>query len=788
MIEALNKKLVRDLWNIKGQILAILLVMASGVATFIMSFGVIDSLELSRDIYYDRYQFADVFAQLKRAPEGVRRQLGEIRGVSAVETRVVFGVTVQVADMEEPATGKLISLPDGRKPLLNNLYLRSGRLLLPDEGDAILCSEAFARAHDFILGDRVHMVINGHRRALKIVGIVLSPEYVYSLGPGAMFPDDKRFGVFWMSRRALEAAVDMDGAFNDVAIRLDRGARIEEVKREIDIILKPYGGLIAYARANQTSHWFVENELNQLQVMGVFAPVIFLGVAAFLINVVMTRQVATQREQIGMLKAVGYSNREISLHYLKMVLLIVVLGGITGIGAGIWLGAGLTGMYGQFFHFPILHFSFSIEIMIFAVLFCTLSAVAGTLIAIRQAASLPPAEAMRPESPARYRQTVLEKLGLEKYLSHLSRIVMRQVERRPVRTLLSTVGIGLSMAILVFSFFMEDSINYLMEVHFDLAQREDISLDFVEPRSISALEEIRLMPGVITVEPVRTVAAFLKSAHYSKRSAITGLRPDPDLHRILNQDLQAAPIPAEGIALSAKLAEVLHVRRGDMLTVEVLEDRRPVLKIRVADIVEEFIGLSAFMNMDRLNRKLNEGAVITGAALLVDPLWNGPLFQEIKEIPMIASMTILKKAREIFREIMAENILMMVAMNITFASLISFGVIYNTARIALSERGRELAMLRVLGLTKGEVAYILFGEMAVIVLMAIPLGLFLGYLMVAGMARSLDTELFRIPVIVESATYGLAAVIVILSSVLSFYLVWRQVESIDLVSAQKGVE
>ena len=519
-----------------------------------------------------------------------------------------------------------------------------------------------------------------------------------------------------------------------------------------------------------------------------FAPVIFLSVAAFLINVVMTRQVATQRVQIGMLKAVGYGNGEISRHYLKMVLLVVLVGSIVGIAAGVWLGVGMTNMYAEFFHFPVLKFSFSAEVMIFSVLFCTLAAVVGTLIAIRQAAKLPPAEAMRPESPLQFRRTLLERMGLEKYFSPLFRIVIRHVERRPVRALFSTLGVGLSMSILIFALFMEDSITYLMEVQFDMAQRQDLSLGFTTPREISALEEIRLMPGVLKVEPLRTVAVLLKSGHYAKRSSIMGLRPVPDLHRILDRDLNAAQVPVQGLALSSKLAEVLHVKKGDLVIAEVLEDRRPTLKIRVTEIVEEFIGLSAFMNIDQLNRHLNEGPMITGVSIMVDPLWNGPLYQKIKEIPAIASMTILSKAREIFRDIMGENLLKMVAINVVFASLISFGVIYNTPRISLSERGRELASLRVLGLTRGEVAYILFGEMTIIILMAIPVGLLIGYMMVLGMAQSMDTELFRIPAMVDKDTYGLSVIVVVLSSILSFYLVWRQVENIDLVSAQKGVE
>jgi putative ABC transport system permease protein len=403
MIGALNRKLLRECWYIKTQIVAIVLVMAAGISVFIIMFSVLDSLKLTQRTYYDHYQFADIFASLKRAPETVKYRIQDIPGVSLVETRVVSGATLQMENMLEPVSGKIISLPDGRDARLNKLYLRSGRFPYPYEMDAVLVNESFYQAHQLALGDRISMVMNGFKRQLQIVGVVLSPEYVYSIAPGALMPDDKRYGVFWMSRRALEAAVNMQGAFNDVSLKVGRNANRDNVMHELDRMLKPYGGLIAYERKDQLSNFFVENELKQLRVFGMMAPMIFLAVAAFLVNVVMSRQVATQREQIGMLKAVGYSDREISLLYLKMVLFISVLGAITGIVLGTWMGTGMIEMYAEFFHFPILKYSFSYEVMIISVFICSASAVLGTLHAVRQAAILPPAEAMRPASPARYR-------------------------------------------------------------------------------------------------------------------------------------------------------------------------------------------------------------------------------------------------------------------------------------------------------------------------------------------------------------------------------------------------
>jgi putative ABC transport system permease protein len=788
MLGALNHKLLRDIWNIKGQLSAIILVMAAGIAVYIITFGVLDSLKLTRDTYYDRYQFADVFSALKRAPESVKDRIAEIPGVSVVESRVIFGITLQMENMSEPATGKLISLPDGRKPLLNNLYLRSGRMLYPNEDNAILVDESFFLAHQLSLGDKISVISNGHSLKLKIVGVVLSPEYVYSIAPGAIMPDPKRFGVFWMSRRSLEATVNMKGAFNDISIKTDRNANISLIEERLDQILKPYGGLISFARDEQISNFFVSNELKQLNSMGMIAPLIFLSVAAFLINVVMSRQVATQREQIGMLKAVGYSDKEISLHYLKMVLVITGLGAVIGLSLGAWMGAGMTKMYTEFFHFPILKYSFSIEVMIFSVFFCTLAAVIGTLYAIQRAARLPPAEAMRAESPTEFKKSLLERLGVHSKLSFLSRIILRQLERRPLRALCSTLGMSLSLSILIFSFFMEDSMTYLMDVQYNQTQREDINFSFIEPRPYRALEEISALPGVLTVEPIRSVSALLKFNHYSKRSSITGLLSAPDLRRVIDDQLNAVPLPAKGIVISQNLADILKISVGDILEAEVLVEKRPTLQIPVVAITHQFIGSGAYININELSRLLDESPKVSAASISIDPNSSRALFKKLKEIPAIIGLNIVSVLRHIFEDVMAENLLKMVSTNIMFASFISFGVIYNTSRIALSERGRELASLRVLGLTRREVAYILFGELSIITIISIPLGMLIGYYLAFSMTSSMESELFRIPFIINNSTYGYSVLIVLFSTILSFSLVWWQVDKLDLVSAQKGVE
>lgn len=788
MFTVLNLKLIRDIKKIKGQVTAISLVMAAGIAVFIIMFGVLDSLKLTKETYYERYQFADIFASLKRAPELVKQRINEIPGVSMSETRVVFGVTLRMPGLDEPASGKIISLPDGHLERLNSLYLRSGRRLFANEDNGILVDERFYKAHQLELGDDISVIINGHLRQLKIVGVVLSPEYVYSIAPGALMPDSKRYGIFWMSRRTLEAAVNMKGAFNDIALKVSRSADTNKIQQQVDDILKPYGGLLSYTRDEQLSNFFVENELKQLQSMGIIAPIIFLSVAAFLVNVVMSRQIATEREQIGMLKAVGYHNIEILWHYLKMALLISILGILLGLLGGSWLASGMTKIYAEFFHFPILKYHFSASVMIFSVAYCFVAATSGALIAVRSVVKLPPAEAMRPAIPSEFKPSFLERAGLHKQLSFMSRMILRQLERRPIRAGFSVLGLALSLAILIFSFFMQDSMQHLINVQYDIVQREDMSVRFVDAKPYQSIEEIGALAGVLMVEPIRDVAAKLKFRHYQKKVSISGVLPESELRQIVNEQLMPEPLPLDGVIINRKLADILHLTVGDVVEAEILNEKRKVIQLVVNAIVPEYIGMNVFINLNKLNQALDEMPKINVVSIKLDPLYNATIYQKLKQNPAIVGINIVSVLRKIFKDIMAENLFKMVFINILFAGFICFGVVYNTARIALSERGRELASLRVLGLTRKEVAYLLFGELAGITLLSIPVGIFIGKKLVYGMATAMDSELFRIPAYIENNTFGYAVLIILISTMLSFYLVWRQVDAIDLVSAQKGAE
>ncbi|MDP6704967.1 MAG: FtsX-like permease family protein [Alphaproteobacteria bacterium] len=784
----LDRKLRRDLWRIKIQALAIALVIGAGVAVFVMAFGTLNSIEETRAAYYERARFADIFAFVKRAPEVLARRLARIPGVRRVESRIVHGVTLDVPGMAAPALGRLVSLPPRGRPLLNDVTLRQGRMPAVGRSLEAVVNEAFAEAHGFGPGEHVFAVMNGKRRRLTIVGIVLSPEYAYAIAPGDWIPDNKRYGVFWLPRETLAAAFDLDGAFNDITVSLEAGAIEAEVIETLDRLLEPYGGTGAYGRDEQQSNWYLNGEIKQLQGTSIVVPPIFLAVAAFLLNIVVSRLIQTEREAIGLLKAFGYTNTAVGSHYLKLVLAMTVLGVALGCLGGAWLGRGLTEIYTEYFRFPFLQYEPGLPVFAISVLVSIAAAVAGTIGAVLGAARLPPAVAMAPAPPPLYHRSAFEPAVLLRLLAQTSRMILRQTIRWPLRAALTTLGISLAVTILIGASYMIDAIEHLIEMQFHHAQRQDMTLALVEPRAGRAVHDVARLPGVLAVESFRAVPARLRFQHRDKRVAITGIAPSGDLNRLLDVSFRPVLPALEGLTLSTKLAEILGATTGDVVVVEVLEGRRPVRRLRVEALVEEYFGANAYMDLAALNRLMDEGPAISGAHLRTDPREQAALYADLKATPAVAGIGMLTEMLRNFREELAEHLLLMTFINTLFACSIAFGVVYNSTRIALSERARELATLRVLGFTRAEVAYVLLGQIALFTALAIPLGCVLGYGLAWLSSTAFDTELYRIPLIVLPATYGLAGLVVGVAALVSAVLVAWRVARLDLVRTLKTRE
>ncbi len=787
-MRALTRKLQRDVWRLRGQILAIGMVIASGIAVLVMSVGALEALRETADAYYERADFAEVFATLERAPSRLESRIAAIPGVQTVETRIVKGALLDVAGFEEPVMGRLVSIPERHEPKLNRPTIQSGRSVGPGSRSEVLLSEAFAEAHGLAPGDHLHAIVNGKRRRLEVVGTALSPEFVYAIGPGALMPDDERFGILWMSREDLAAAYDFEGAFNDVSLTLQRGVTSQSVIESLDRLLAPYGGTGAIDRSDQLSNFFLVNEIDQLANLAGILPVLFLGVAAFLTHVVLTRMIDVERPEIGLLKAFGYSNAGIAAHYLGLVVVIALVGVSLGSVLGAYFGRTVTGIYAELlFHFPFFLFRPSPGVFGLAAVVSLAAAFFGGLQGIRRATRLPPAEAMRAPVPLRYRH-----LGLidraEEPFDQPTRMIFRQLTRHPGRSAVTSLGIATAVALLVTSLQWGDAIEHLMRVYFEEAQHQDATLALVEAQGPEVIHELARLPAVLSAEPLRFVRARLRSGRRTKLQTVVGISDDARLSPIHDAGGRVLPTPLGGVSIGTKLAEILDVRPGDWLTVEVLEGRRAVARVRVESVFETYIGTPAIMNIHALNRLIRESGRVSGAHVLIDSTERAGFFARLKQTPEISAAIFRNATIEKFHETMGDTMLLYVGFFVAFSCMLAFGVTYNATRLALSERARELATLRVLGLGRAEVAYILLGEIAFLTLLGLPIGCLLGVGLSTLIAERFETDLYRVPTVVEPSTFGTAMLIILAAAIVSAAIVGRRLERLDLVAVLKTRE
>ncbi len=785
-MRALTLKLWRELWHLRGQVLAIALVMAGGVSVCVMSLSTYDSLLTTRDTYYREHGFADIFANLKRAPKSLARRIEALPGIASVEPRVVAQVNLSLPDFSDPISGVLVSIP-AAGPRLNRLHIAAGRM--PDSRrDEVLISDTFAAAHNLSSGAAIQAVINGRKRELTVVGIALSPEYIYQIPPGSIMPDFARFGVMWMPEQRLATAFNMEGAFNDIVIQVQPQATIQDIIDQLDPMLQPYGGQGAYGRDLQLSNRFLREEFNGLKMMAYLFPAIFLSVAVFLINVVVARLVSTQRDLVAVLKAFGYSTGAIAWHYAKLVILISILGIGTGVGAGAWLGRGMTSLYTEFYRFPVLLYQVDPTMVLAVVLITTAFALVGSLRAVLHAANIAPAEGMRPENPPTYRLSWLEQAGFYKPLAQTSRMILRHLQRRAGKSLLAIVGIALACAIMMVGNFQQDAAKLMMHVQFQLAQKQDLELTLIEPAADQVLSSLSALPGVRYAEGIRSVPVTIRHQQHEYRTSIHGLPRERHLQHALDTELKPIQLPSAGIVLTKRLADNFNLNVGDQVEVEIHEGQRPRLMVQVNGLSQQYFDMAIYMRRDKLNELLHEGPVINRVALAIDERYQNDIYRRLKEIPRIAGISIRQSVIASFHDALQRVLVAFTLINAILGTVIAFGVVYNTIRIALAERGRELASLRVLGYTRGEVAYILLGELSLLTLAAIPIGFLLGAALCGFMASMMASDLYRIPLVLSAYTYAFSALVVILSAAASGAIVWWRIRNMDLVAVLKTRE
>ena len=785
-MRAMSRLLLSDLGSHWKQGLVIVVLLICGIATLIMSISTMRSLEASRDRYYARYCFAHVWASLVRAPDGLLEQIEQIPGVQRVSGRVEKHVLLDFPAMIEPASARLVSIDIDPHLDINGLYLRKGRLPVVSEQTEVVVSELFAEEHRIRLGDCIRANLEGKREDLMVVGIGLSPDSIYVVQPGMLLPNNRLYGVLWAPKEKLSAAFNMEGTFNQVTLRLGHDANIGNVKRLVDTILEPYGSIGAYDRDEQESHARVRDEMRELRTMAFLSPAIFLSVSAFLVHMVFSRMIGQQTEQIATLRAFGYSAMQIGMHYMRVVLVWVVLGVALGIACGLWLAVWLAEIYRMFFRFPemiLIRFGWEwILAVSLGVLVAFLGAISGLLRAVR----LPPAVAMRSGASQPAPSKGLARLAKIFLLRPVGRMVMIRMVGNPWLTIFSILGMGLGMSLLILSSFMEKTIEYVLDHQFARSQRQDLQLSFYEPRTQRSLYEVQQWPGVRRVEGFRSVPVRMRNGLASDRLALLGLEPDVELFRVLDQYDRPIGFPEQGgLTITGKLAQKLHLSIGDIVEIDLLEGQNRSIFLEVQRIYPNYTGPAAFLPKAYLHELMHEGERESGLFLSIDPDKRAQVYQQIKQTPAIAGVTDKDAALANFRAMISKSTGWMRLINAVFAILITLGVAYNSALITFSERSRDLATMRVLGYRESEVNRVLLLELFWTMFLAIPVGVPLGYLFAYGLVRSLDSETHRFPFLIHEQTIVYAILVMLAATTVCGWMVIRMTQRLDLISVLK---
>ncbi|MEN9704510.1 MAG: hypothetical protein RLZZ393_389 [Pseudomonadota bacterium] len=784
-MNALRRKLLRDAWRLRGQVSTIALVIACGIAAFTGALSAHDSLLRLRERDYEEGRFAQVFAPLRRAPQRVAAELRTVDGVADVETTVAGRVVVTLPGEPEALSGRVIALPvDGQPPRMNRLSVRMGAFPARDDTAGLVVSEAFATRHALAPGSPLELLIHGRRLGFTVRGIAVSPEFIFAAA-GSALGDEARYGIFWVRREVLDGAYDMAGAFNHASLRVPRAQDIPAVIAATDRLLARHGGLGAHAREDQPSHRVLQQEIDEQRVYGALFPAILLAVALFLLHVMVSRHVATERLQVATLKSLGYGTRRIAAHYFGLVLLIILLGGAIGTAGGAWLGSLLTGLYTHYFHFARSGYTLAWQLPASALLATLLAAALATATAIRDIVRLPPAAALRPPVPRLRGRSRLERLAGREGLPPRITMGLRDLTQRPLRTLLTVIGMASAVAILIGGSWWSDAFDHLLHIEFGLRERADVILTLAEPRSPSVLHEAARLPGVLHAEGSRDLPVELRSGNRRLRTGLVGLDEGARLHRVLDADNRPLALQPESIAITAIAARRLGVAPGDLLWVQSLEGAEPARALRVGVVAGNFIGRAAYAPRRLANALAGESSAYNTVRLQVSADRRAALLQAVPLLPGIAASGDTTRLLADFRDTTARNLLVFTGILSAFAAAISVGIVFNSARVALAERAWEFATLRVLGLRRGEVSALLLWQVGLQVACALPLGFVLGRGLAALTAWLIAGDELRIPLVILPTTYAYAAMVTLAAALASALVVRRRIDTLDLIAVLK---
>ena len=787
------KKFYRDLGESKGQFISVLVVVIIGVMFYTGLHSALESLSWAAESYFREYRMGDLWGSMYRAPEGIVKRIGAIPGVKMVTGRVVQDVRISMEKRE--AMVRLISLPDEKEDIVNDIQLRSGSYFSSDAGNQCIVSENFFKAHGLTMGQTIEPIVNGDRVKLKVVGTAKSPEYTYEVREASeLIPDPERFGVVYVKKSYLQSILDFKGSINDISVLLTQQADIKKVKSEMERILNQYGLAGIVEKKDQLSYNMLNTDISSFKSVAAIFPMLFFIASAVIIYITMTRMIENQRMLMGVLKALGYGNTEIMLHYQTYPLLVGILGSMIGALVGVLLvGKGLLNLFNSLYNLPVVETAVHLRTVLPAALLALAFCIAAGYNACRKELSVVPAEAMRPRPPASGKKLVLEGLRLLWGNINFSwKIILRNLFRYKKRSAMASIGIIFSTVLLLIALGFQNSMDFLMEEQFHKIQRFDIKINLTRMMNTDELDYIRSIDHIQAVEPILESGMELTSGWRKKDIGLIALSAGSKLYGVYDSSGNPAKPPQDGILLPVRLMDTLGLKPGDTVYLKSFypgkNEDKDKKEVNIKGATSQFIGQSAICSTDYLNELLKEGVVSNAAYIrLADFRYEKQVMESLKDI--LAISTIQSKAEIIANtEKMLESLNGIIAFMILGAGILAFAVIYNITNINIFERKREIATLSVLGFTSRELKSLVFNENFFLsifgALVGIPPGRFFAGLVIKMQA----TDNMYLPLVLNPSSYVITVLMIIAFTITANLLLTRKILSINMVESLKSAE
>jgi putative ABC transport system permease protein len=784
------RKLLRDLRENWGVNLACVLVIALGIMSFNAFRMAVDNLETARDKFYQSCRFADGFATVKQMPAERLSRLEEIPGIDQVQGHLRQDVTVYMPEWGQNLTLRMVAFEPGDAMGLNQV-LQSQGPGVAEGSDEILLGVGFAKAHGLQAGDSLDIIYQGQKHSLTMAGTGQSPEFIYLVpDSGAMFSDAARFDVAFMDREALEDLTGHKGLVNEVAFTLRPGVDFDQVKNQVEEILSPYDLYSLVSAEDQISNFMLAQEIKGVNATSNSIPAIFIAIAAFILYLMLRRMVEQQRVQIGTMKAVGYGNAQIIIHYSLYGAFIGVSGAVLGSLTGILVSGAMTEMYKLYFNLPDLINRVSFRYGLLSLAFAAIPCFGAAFLGARSVLRLEPSQAMQPATPKRTRRLLIERVkAVWEPLGMMGRMALRNLFRNPGRSLFTLLGTSLAFALMWFIFSYNLLIDLMIMNQLEMAQRYDFKVTLAQPAPARELaDSLMRLEGADTAEPMMYAAVTLRQGPYSEETSITGLPEHSELYKILDKGEKIMALPPEGLVLSKSLADKLHTKAGQLIYLESPYLSEPV-QIYVTEVVEQYFGMENFMPLERLGQLLGIGDSASAAMIrtsgdrgTVDRLEEKLLLA--KGVAGVENKSAMKKMYEDLMAPMNSIIFSMTLVGVFTA----FAVIYSTGTVSLSERQREISSSKVLGMTDGEIMTLLIMENGILSLLGGLLGVPLTKAMMLMMQRQFATELYSLPARLDPVGLVYSLVSLGVALVLSMLAMMRRVRRLDLVVVLKTRE